>query len=120
MLQMAANVTQGGGIFPPLPPITTSKITEDNSTSKSNSINNEPKSTLTTSTTDSTLSNENRDFRDNSSGLENSNESGNNQEKMGKALMQLYGMGQGMNTFPTGVSQANPFLHPTMFSATGK
>ena len=48
------------------------------------------------------------------------NPEGSNRENMGKALMQLYGMGQGMNSFPSGVTQANPFLHPTMFSATGK
>ena len=42
-------------------------------------------------------------------------------ENVEKALMQLYGMGHGINTYPTGVAQANPFLHPAMFSAsTGK
>ena len=45
---------------------------------------------------------------------------GGNQEKVEKALMQLYGMGHGINSFPSGVAQANPFLHPAMFSATGK
>ena len=124
MLQMAAAVTQGGGIFPSLPPITTSNITEDGSAPNLNSTkrdgtNDEPSSTPTTSTSAPILSNENRDVRNSSSGQENSNDDGNSQENMGKALMQLYGMGPGMNTFPTGVTQANPFLHPTMFSATG-
>ena len=124
MLQMAAAVTQGGGIFPSLPPITTSNITEDGSAPNLNSTkrdgtNDEPSSTPTTSTSAPILSNENRVVRNSSSGQENSNDDGNSQENMGKALMQLYGMGPGMNTFPTGVTQANPFLHPTMFSATG-
>ncbi len=39
---------------------------------------------------------------------------------MEKALMQLYGMGHGITSFPSGVAQANPFLHPAMFSATGR
>jgi hypothetical protein len=66
------------------------------------------------------LSEENNSIeeKNNSGHVENSE--GSNRENMGKALMQLYGMGQGMNSFPTGVTQANPFLHPTMFSATGK
>ena len=39
-------------------------------------------------------------------------------ENVEKALMQLYGMGHGINAYPTGVAQANPFLHPAMFSAS--
>lgn len=122
MLQMAAAVTQAGGIFPPLPPITTNNITEETSTPNSNptrneDINNTSTTSPITSTTAPSLSNEEKDNR---KGQVESNEEGNTRENMGKALMQLYGMGQGMNSFPTGVSQANPFLHPTMFSATGK
>jgi AT-binding transcription factor 1 len=41
-------------------------------------------------------------------------------EKMEKALMQLYGMGHGITSYPTGVATANPFLHPAMFSTSGK
>ena len=38
-----------------------------------------------------------------------------------KSLMQqLYGMNHGIASFPSGVATANPFLHPAMFSATGK
>ena len=38
-----------------------------------------------------------------------------------KSLMQqLYGMNHGISSFPSGVATANPFLHPAMFSATGK
>ena len=122
MLQMAAAVTQAGGIFPSLPPITTSNITEENSNSNSNPTRNEdinsvPTSPPITSTTAQSLSNEDKDSK---KGQVESTEEGNTRENMGKALMQLYGMGQGMNSFPTGVTQANPFLHPTMFSATGK
>ena len=42
-----------------------------------------------------------------------------NREEMEKTLMQqIYGMNHGINSYPTGVAQANPFLHPAMFSAT--
>ena len=38
-----------------------------------------------------------------------------------KTLMQqLYGMNHGISSFPPGVATANPFLHPAMFSATGR
>ena len=38
-----------------------------------------------------------------------------------KTLMQqLYGMNHGISSFPSGVATANPFLHPAMFSATGR
>ena len=47
-------------------------------------------------------------------------ESSEQREKMEKALMQLYGMGHGINSYPTGVATPNPFLHPAMFSTTGK
>ena len=49
-------------------------------------------------------------------------EEGKTRENMERALMHLYGMGQGINSFQGGgggVAQSNPFLHPTMFSATG-
>jgi hypothetical protein len=39
-------------------------------------------------------------------------------EKMEKALLQLYGMGHA--PFPGGVAAGNPFLHPAMFSTSGK
>ena len=46
---------------------------------------------------------------------------GQNREEMEKSLIQsIYGMNHGINSYPTGVAQANPFLHPAMFSATGK
>ena len=47
-------------------------------------------------------------------------ESSEQRDKMEKALMQLYGMGHGINSYPTGVATPNPFLHPAMFSTTGK
>ena len=47
-------------------------------------------------------------------------ESSEQRDKMEKALMQLYGMGHGINSYPSGVATANPFLHPAMFSTTGK
>ena len=124
MLQMAASVTQGGEIISSSPSITTANNTEDNSirsakTSLDEKIHNMPTTTPKTSTTDS-LCNENKEARNSSSAQGDLSEDGNNQDNMGKALMQLYGMGQGMNSFPAGVSQANPFLHPTMFSATGR
>jgi uncharacterized C2H2 Zn-finger protein len=38
-----------------------------------------------------------------------------------KTLMQqIYGMNHGIASYPSGVATANPFLHPAMFSATGK
>eukprot|EP00096_Caligus_rogercresseyi_P009906 TRINITY_DN3466_c0_g7_i1.p1 TRINITY_DN3466_c0_g7~~TRINITY_DN3466_c0_g7_i1.p1 ORF type:complete len:1033 (-),score=283.55 TRINITY_DN3466_c0_g7_i1:1612-4485(-) len=41
--------------------------------------------------------------------------------EMEKSLMQqLYGVGHGISSYPSGVATANPFLHPAMFSATGK
>ncbi|XP_040568210.1 zinc finger homeobox protein 3 [Lepeophtheirus salmonis] len=44
-----------------------------------------------------------------------------NRDEMEKTLMQqLYGVGHGISSYPTGVATANPFLHPAMFSATGK
>ena len=135
MLQMAAAVTQCGGIFPPVPPITMANITGENSTTNSKlsssenmtasasapsslSMNMETSPVISAPATK--LSEENNSIaeKNNSGHVENSE--GSNRENMGKALMQLYGMGQGMNSFPTGVAQANPFLHPTMFSATGK
>ena len=81
MLQMAAAVTQAGGIFPSLPPITTSNITEDGSATNLNSTkmdgtNDEPSSTPTTSTSAPILSNKNNDVRNSSSGQENSNDDG--------------------------------------------
>ena len=39
------------------------------------------------------------------------------QERMEKTLMQqIYGVGHGISSYPTGVATANPFLHPAMFS----
>ena len=35
-------------------------------------------------------------------------------------MQQIYGMGHGINSYPSGVAQANPFLHPAMFSASGE
>ena len=124
MLQMAASATQGGEIFSSSPSITTANNTENDSngsakTSSAEKIHNMPTTTPKTSTADS-LSNEDKEARNSSSAQGDLSENGNNQDNMGKALMQLYGMGQGMNSFPAGVSQANPFLHPTMFSATGR
>ena len=124
MLQMAASATQGGEILPSSSSITTANNTENNSiesakTSSAEKIHNLPTTTPKTSTTDF-LSNEDKEARNCPPAQEDLSEGGNNQENMGKALMQLYGMGQGMNSFPAGVSQANPFLHPTMFSATGR
>ena len=120
---MAASATQGGEILSSSSSITANN-TENNSigsakTSSAEKIHNLPITTPKTSTTDS-LSNEDKEARNSSSAQEDLSEDGNNQDNMGKALMQLYGMGQGMNSFPAGVSQANPFLHPTMFSATGR
>ena len=124
MLQMAASATQGGEIISSSPSITTANNTENNSigctkTSSAEKIHNMPTTTSKTSTTGS-LSNEDKETRNSSSAQGDPSEDGNNQDNMGKALMQLYGMGQGLNSFPAGVSQANPFLHPTMFSATGR
>ena len=124
MLQMAASATQGGEIFSSSPSITIANNTGNNSiesanTSSAEKIHNMPTTTPKTSTADS-LSNEDKEARNSSSAQGDLSENGNNQDNMGKALMQLYGMGQGMNSFPSGVSQANPFLHPTMFSATGR
>ena len=137
MLQMAAAVTQCGGIFPPLPPTTMSNISGDLSNAnlkmgKSNSLKSPTSiaSTLlpfdsrsmpvtpTTKSASSSDSNKNIGETGNTGPGETSD--GNNRENMERALMQLYGMGQGINSFPSGVAQANPFLHPTMFSATGK
>ena len=40
-------------------------------------------------------------------------------EEMEKALMQqIYGVGHGISSYPSGVATANPFLHPAMFSAS--
>ena len=121
MLQMASSATQGGEIISSSPSITANN-TENNSigcakTSSAEKIHNMHTTTSKTSTTGS-LSNEDKEARNSSSAQGDLSEDGNNQDNMGKALMQLYGMGQGMNSFPAGVSQANPFLHPTMFSAT--
>ena len=111
MLQMASVAPPGGGIFPPISPITMANVTGESSTTDS---------LPTTSTSVKTTSDVEKNAREkNSVGHEESTDV-NNRENMGKALMQLYGMGQGMNSFPAGVSQANPFLHPTMFSATGR
>jgi AT-binding transcription factor 1 len=42
-------------------------------------------------------------------------------ESMEKTLLHLYGMGRGLPpSFPSAVGPPNPFLHPAMFSATGK
>ena len=137
MLQMAAAVTQCGGILPPIPPITMANITGENtsSTSKSgdsgfNSTNllaspshalNSQVLASTPPLTSKTSPDEGNSIGDKGTpGNDESSSDGTNRENMGKALMQLYGMGQGMNSFPSSVSQANPFLHPTMFSATGK
>jgi len=56
---------------------------------------------------------------DGNSSLNSSDES-DHRDNMEKALMHLYGMGRGMPSYPSGVAQANPFLHPAMFSATGR
>ena len=121
---MAASATQGGEIYTSSPSITTANNTENNSigsakTSSAEKIHNMPTTTPKTSTTES-LTYEDKEARHRSSAQGDLSEDGNNQDNMGKALMQLYGMGQGLNSFPAGVSQANPFLHPTMFSATGR
>ena len=135
MLQMAAAVTQCGGIFPPVPPITMANITGDISStnSKFESSDNATSSTSTnsalslgmqtlpvTSTAATTSSNDGKNIGEKSSSGHAETSDGNNRENMERALMQLYGMGQGINSFPSGVAQANPFLHPTMFSATGR
>ena len=122
MLQMAAAVTQCGGILPPIPPITMANITGENtsSTSSSQALNSQVLAS-TPALTSKTSPDEGKSIGDKgTSGTDESSSDGTNRENMGKALMQLYGMGQGMNSFPSSVSQANPFLHPTMFSATGK
>ena len=122
MLQMAAAVTQCGGILPPIPPITMANITGENtsSTSSAQAFNSQVLSSTPPLTT-KTSSDEGKSIGDKGKpGNDESSSDGTNRENMGKALMQLYGMGQGMNSFPSSVSQANPFLHPTMFSATGK
>lgn len=135
MLQMAAAVTQCGGIFPSVPPITMANITgvhsttnsklpsSENTTSSASTPSSLAKSIETlpiTSTTAETASDEDKSIGEKNTSGNGENPEGSNRENMGKALMQLYGMGQGMNSFPSGVTQANPFLHPTMFSATGK
>ena len=135
MLQMAAAVTQCGGIFSSVPPITMANITGENSTTSSKLArsDNTTSSASTpsslamnmetlpiTSTTVATAPDEDKSIGEKNTSGHGVTAEGSNRENMGKALMQLYGMGQGMNSFPTGVTQANPFLHPTMFSATGK
>ena len=122
MLQMAAAVTQCGGILSPIPPITMANITGENtsSTSSSQALNSQVLA-ATPPLTSKTSPDEGKSIGDKGTpGTDESSSDGTNRENMGKALMQLYGMGQGMNSFPSSVSQANPFLHPTMFSATGK
>ena len=135
MLQMAAAVTQCGGIFPPVPPITMANTTGviSNTNPKFTTSNNTPSTEPTsssfplgmetmpdTSTTVTTSSNDDRNTVPKSSTGQGETSDSNSRENMEKALMQLYEMGQGLNSFPSGVAQANPFLHPTMFSATGK
>jgi len=40
---------------------------------------------------------------------------------MEKTLLHLYGIGRGLpQSFTSAVASSNPFLHPAMFSATGK
>ena len=135
MLQMAAAVTQCGGMFSSVPPVTMANITGGISTTSSKlaSSENTASSACTpsslamgmdtlpiTSTTATTAPEEDKSIGEKNTSGHGETTEGTNRENMGKALMQLYGMGQGMNSFPTGVTQANPFLHPTMFSATGK
>jgi hypothetical protein len=135
MLQMAAAVTQCGGMFSSVPPVTMANITGGISTTSSKlaSSENTASSASTpsslamgmdtlpiTSATATTAPEEDKSIGEKNTSGHGETTEGTNRENMGKALMQLYGMGQGMNSFPTGVTQANPFLHPTMFSATGK
>ena len=138
MLQMAAAVTQCGGIFPTVSPNTMANMTGNLSNTnlkmgKSNSLKSPTSITSTslpldsqsmhvTPTTATTSPNDsNKSIGDTGNPVPGGEASDvNTRENMERALMQLYGMGQGINSFPSGVAQANPFLHPTMFSATGK